>query len=408
MIVIKGLKDQQIQRHELDAINNNGTKGLLYLEISEKRSSFKLIYDVTGFISLQKLLAAPQNKDSFVKILIHIQRTLQSMEDAHFDTRRLLLDFDKVMVNPATGEIRFAYVPIQPFESGVSLRNFMLDISAYCIFPAGEDTSFVEEYIRILNKGVNFSLFELEQYIKELSTGEKHRHRSENICPKCSAVVQDGANFCVACGEKLRGKTDRTGAPEHGVYDPLEYSTAARNKPEYDGSDYNAFGFGSSGHGTQGYGSNDYGTFERDAREYSFQGQPETHKPKERRTTFLGAERPTRRTTALGSGELDRAAVACLIRKRNGERIVIDRDLFRIGFSWDTSDYAISDNEAISTKHAQILCRNERYYVIDVGSTNHTYVDGRMIPKMEEMEIYSGTKLRFANEDFQFQIDDGR
>lgn len=34
------------------------------------------------------------------------------------------MDFNRVMVNPATQSIYFVYVPIQGFESGDSLRDF--------------------------------------------------------------------------------------------------------------------------------------------------------------------------------------------------------------------------------------------------------------------------------------------
>ena len=37
LIVIKGAKEQRILRHELETINNNGVRGLLYLEVVGKK-----------------------------------------------------------------------------------------------------------------------------------------------------------------------------------------------------------------------------------------------------------------------------------------------------------------------------------------------------------------------------------
>ncbi len=415
LIVIKGMNDQRIQRHELEAINNNGARGLLYLQVVEKRFSFQLVYDVTGYITLQKLLAAPQNKQSFIKILTCIQKTLRSIEDIHFDSRRLLLDFEKVMVNPATGEIVFVYAPIQPFDSGATLRTFMLDISSHCVFPTEEDTSFVEAYVKMLNKNANFSLVELERFLDELITGKKQGCRGGNICPKCSAVVQDTANFCVVCGEKLRGNTSRTGIgdiayhPQRNAGNDRESGSASRKSIFLDDDIVDSQK--NTGDGS-GFSSNSWrNTFQDDGGTYSQHDNSNDRVTSSgtRRTMFLGGGSSTRRTTALGSSELGNGITeAYLIRKRTEEKILIDSDVFRVGFDWSTSDYAIDDNETISTRHAQILRRNGRYYVVDVGSTNHTFVDQRMIREQVEMEVYSGTTIRFSNEEFIFWIEDGR
>lgn len=422
MIVIKGMRDQLIQRHELEAINNNGARGLLYLDIVEKRSSFQLVYDVTGYITLQKLLAAPQNKESFIKILTCIQKTLRSMEDINFDNRRLLLDFEKVMVNPATGEIVFVYVPVQPFDSGATMRSFMLDISSSCVFPSGEDTDFVKDYILMLDKNANFSLVELERYLEEVTSGKNQRKKGENICPKCSAVVRDDANFCMACGTELRGSQSRAkdnGGSHYGKKeDPIPQKSDPAPWWEDLGGDDGHYGkkpdhaqdpWKDAFQNDHGY---DHG-YDHAAGGASSSGKSRTTQlgagGETRRTTQLGAGGETRRTTQLGSAAPQSCEpVAFLIRRRTGERVRIDRDCFKIGYDWSTSDYAIGDNEAISTRHAQILTRNGRYYVMDMGSTNHTYVDRRMIRPREEMEIYSGTMLSFANEDFVFEIEDGR
>ena len=79
--------------------------------------------------------------------------------------------------------------------------------------------------------------------------------------------------------------------------------------------------------------------------------------------------------------------------------------MFRIGKEKQYSDYFVSDNNAVSRSHADIITRNGRYYIKDLNSTNKTYVDGKAIPIEKEVEIFSRTKLRLANEDFVFYID---
>ena len=393
LIVIKGAKEQRILRHELETINNNGVRGLLYLEVVEKRYSFQLVYNVTGYITLQKLLAVPQTRQSFLKILASMQKTLRSIEEHHFEDRRLLLDFEKVMVNPATGEIMFVYVPLQPYDSGATLSAFLMDICSGCVFEDEADTSFIDTYVKMLSKSRNFSLVDLERYLEEQISGKK-KYRGASICPRCSAEVQEDANFCNLCGAKLRGDTARNGNPVKSVFlvdDEISPEKHPKGRNTGSGDPWL--------HGPE--------TWDDDSHRQELGSGCSRTPP--RKTTALGSARKTRRTTALGVEETEESLPkAYLVRERTGEYILVDGDVFRIGYSPDTSDYAISDNEAISTRHARILQRNGRYYVVDMGSTNHTYVDMRMIRNQEEVEIYSGTKIRFANETFIFKIEDGR
>lgn len=41
---------------------------------------------------------------------------------------------------------------------------------------------------------------------------------------------------------------------------------------------------------------------------------------------------------------------------------------------------------------------------MDTNSTNHTYVNGKMIQSNIEVEIENGDKIRFGNEDFEFRM----
>ena len=59
-------------------------------------------------------------------------------------------------------------------------------------------------------------------------------------------------------------------------------------------------------------------------------------------------------------------------------------------------------NRYVSEPHLELRCRSGRFYAVDLDSTNKTYVDGTVLPARQEQEIFSGTRLRLANERFQF------
>lgn len=119
-------------------------------------------------------------------------------------------------------------------------------------------------------------------------------------------------------------------------------------------------------------------------------------------TTMLDEEADG--TTVLGAIKEVNEVKPYLIRIKNNERISIDKLVFRIGKERSYVDYIISDNAAISRGHANIVNHNGEFFVTDTNSTNHTYVNGSMIPSNVETKLSHGTKLRFANEEFEFKL----
>ena len=109
-------------------------------------------------------------------------------------------------------------------------------------------------------------------------------------------------------------------------------------------------------------------------------------------------------TTVLGSVMETNSMAPHLIRMKNNEKIPINKPVFRIGKERSYVDYFIGDNTAISRSHANIVNHNGEFYVVDTNSTNHTFVNGGMIQSNQEVKLAHGTKIRLANEDFEFRL----
>ena len=110
-------------------------------------------------------------------------------------------------------------------------------------------------------------------------------------------------------------------------------------------------------------------------------------------------------TTVVGYDEPQKPVFPKILRLRSHESWTVDKPNFRIGSERRYCDMFIMDNTYISRSHADILTRNGRYYIIDRNSTNRTYVDGKVIPVEQEVEIFAGSQIRLADEDFVFTIE---
>lgn len=359
-ILIRSKKGQQLSERELHAINNGEVPGLIPLSVVGTPAKFTLIYELDGFITFSRFLSSPLNKKLFAGILQSILTTLKSMSGAFFNQQHLLMGLNYVMVQPSTREVYFSYVPIQGFETEMSLKEFLLSIIQEASFSPTENNSYVQDYITILNNGLNFSVFQLEEYIKQLKGGEPAKAEKTIRCPKCNTVLAEHAEFCSSCGAKVGASKGPAKVPT--TYDPLASSGSSMQRDD------------------------------RRIRQpaWTSQGQIDCEDG----------------TSILGSGDMGKIyPTPYLVRSKTKERIPLDRMPFKIGKLDGVCDYVIRDNKAVSRKHAEIICINDRYYIVDLNSTNKTYVNGKPVLPEAKSVISHGTTIKLGNEEFVFRIE---
>ena len=97
-----------------------------------------------------------------------------------------------------------------------------------------------------------------------------------------------------------------------------------------------------------------------------------------------------------------------LIRKRTREKIVINRSLFKFGKEAAYVDYCISDNPTVSRNHADIVKRQDGYYLVDKNSLNHSFVNGKKLVADEYRKLENGCLIQLADEVFEFFTKNGK
>lgn len=100
--------------------------------------------------------------------------------------------------------------------------------------------------------------------------------------------------------------------------------------------------------------------------------------------------------------ELEHEKVAYIIRKSTNEKILINRNIFKLGKDAAYVDYCIKNNPTVSRNHADIVRKADGYYLVDKGSLNHTFVDGKKLEPDEYRKLKNGCLFQLANEVFQF------
>lgn len=99
-------------------------------------------------------------------------------------------------------------------------------------------------------------------------------------------------------------------------------------------------------------------------------------------------------TVMLGEGEKRQAYLLYQGRKEE-----VKKQAFKIGRA--SGDFAVHKN-TISEPHAQIACVQDSYYLTDLNSTNHTYLNGNLLAPYNPQELHNGDSIRLADQEMTF------
>ncbi len=118
-------------------------------------------------------------------------------------------------------------------------------------------------------------------------------------------------------------------------------------------------------------------------------------------TTLLYSPSENEGTTILSDSY--NVYLGTLIRRKNGENIIINKDCFSIGKDSLNIDFRIADNSAISRRHATIRKSGNQIIIEDNNSTNGTFVKGEKLSKGQTKIINNGDVIKLADEEFDYR-----
>jgi pSer/pThr/pTyr-binding forkhead associated (FHA) protein len=57
----------------------------------------------------------------------------------------------------------------------------------------------------------------------------------------------------------------------------------------------------------------------------------------------------------------------------------------------------------VSRTHANIIYKNGSYFIVDLNSTNGTFVNGQQLSANQEVRLNVNDRIKFADEEFIFR-----
>lgn len=76
-------------------------------------------------------------------------------------------------------------------------------------------------------------------------------------------------------------------------------------------------------------------------------------------------------------------------------QLLINKPSFTLGYAGDC-DGVLSFNPQISSHHCRIHAEGGNYFITDLGSTNHTYLNGEMLVDKVKYPLFPDDRIQLA------------
>ena len=393
MVKVKTSFNEAVDEKELDRFARVFLRCFLKPKLLKKNA---IEYSGPIGITLQERMKKEVTKRDFLFILEHIVVAVQKLLANNFPLHNLKMNMQHIYINETTRELQFLYIPVIGSTENANIID-LFNAVIYSARPAQEkDTEYISRFNYFFDGLKPFDIEKIEQFIyredrsvvntiKKHNAGQsgfmtsKHKHYLEHLDEQQSDTE-----------EKMETQDDDpTGLLTQDDDDP----TGLLNNTDDEATGYldeDATGL---------LGDDDpTGFLDADDEKTGLLTDDEA--------TGLLTDADEEGTDLLIEDSADNYTVFFpeLFRVLTGETIKIDKPVFRIGKERSYVDYFVTNNNAISRSHADIITRESGCFVVDLNSKNRTYINNVPLAVQEETRISDGDSLRLGNEEFIFHI----
>lgn len=351
---------ESIDEKELDRFSRVYLRGFLKPKMVKRN-----LIEYTGpvGISLYERLKKPTTKREFLFILEQIVVAVQKLQANGMGLNNLVMDLQHVYINEVTKEIQFIYIPTM--KNGLQNLNLVefIESIAYSVKPAdNKDNDFVARFIYFFKAMVPFDINKVESFVAKEDRSVINTIKKQNAGQSGFMTDKPRHYYDHYAGKEKSGDDDPTGLlveddDPTGLLVDDDEPTGLLNADDNDEA---------TGHLSDNDADDD--------------------------------------ATGLLVGDDADILFPTLFRVLTEETISINKPVFRIGKERSYVDYFVTNNIAVSRSHADIITRGSKYFVKDLNSKNHTYINNHELPIYMEVEIHDGDRLKLGNEEFIFNI----
>lgn len=365
-------KDKKdIETKAVDIIRGSHSTIIEALEEVEEEGKYGFQYNIAYKATLRKYLMQTMGKAEVLKLLEKMIEAFQFLKNKGIDEKYLYLNLDYIFVDFVTRDISFLCIPEnRELVGNRSLREFLKELLMSITYKEEEDIYYIAKLVVYVSNNRCIEVENFEELVLSLKEAKMIQSQPQVTSSKPAVPPTPSmTNFRTPAAPPLVPRREET--VQGSQPKPIRLEAA---KPAPSGS---------------------------------LAAHPEIGEHDE--TTVLttpsgNLKEPLKTKRGLFQRAVDKKPTPALIRTKNQEKIIINKNVFRVGKSKTDVDYTVEDNVAISRVHAIIHKRDGACYIKDNDSTNNTYVNGTILKGEKEQLLMKGMKISLADEEFIFEL----
>ncbi len=426
-LIIKTKNDSSIVHHQVEMLVRNNISGIIKLNLLYSDMEMNLYYEITSKLSLKKFLSLKVLKrEEILSILSQIIRilTLSSGSYMLYD-KYFLIDSDYIFIEPDTLNVWMVYVPVKREAEAVSkFREFALDIvtGPVNLIEQEDDDNYLQRLISFLKDDL-YTPTGFVKLLDELLAKKRKEHKLKTVDFKLNKSSAEKAEEETAAAspavEKGTKEHDAVNITRTGIIAILLTqlfflgifivftSVVPGGFPKAAAETFGlllvigALDFIITRHLAARFKTAGPGG------EYPFQKQKNTVQKQQSKEAEVQRKKTDGNITYLSNKTeiLDERSlgVPCLVpkNKHSSDEIHIVKSSIVIGRMQDMVDYIINNN-SVGKVHAEIIVKDECYYLKDLNSRNGTYINDKKIDSNIDYSINNKDRITFANCEYVF------
>lgn len=200
-------ESEVLDNMSMGMLENNQIKGILSLNYSQENDRRYIKYNVSSKVSLAQYFNGVVNRARLIQIMSSLADAVMNAEDYMLEASAFLWDKEYIFVDAGTAEAFLICVPVEErFNVKVDLEDFFRRMIMVVTFDSTENCDYVARLIGFFNSSANFSLSDFRRTLKEIGTSasfELNNTQDKEHADRDAACIGAG----VLVSEKTPGDT---------------------------------------------------------------------------------------------------------------------------------------------------------------------------------------------------------
>ena len=418
------------------------------LNYVQKNDEKLLKFNITSLVPLKQFFTGVVNKKRMLGILSSMAESFMHTDEFMIDVNKCVFDLNYIYVNVSLCKASFICMPVKEYKNQSNISSFLKELICNTHFDEHENCDYVARIISFFNSSETFSLIEFKNAVEALNN-ENVSTTVKKVDAVATTYSQTYANSNYQVQNACSPKIENLSSNQNSYVATLPKTDSIplpikNNNLQSDKEKKSLFSFGKkrvdkttdSNIPTSKASKINKNIPPVQSISPQFSIPTVSQKPlipstpqslktpiadMSQQKAHVSCQQPVMmqagnfgETTVLNLGvcgdttvlstENESICQPYLLELKTNQKTYINKPFFRIGKEKSYVDYYLGENTAISRSHADIIVKNNEYYIIDNNSTNHTYVNEQIIQSQVEIKIIHGTKIKLANVELVFYM----